>query len=254
MEDRRYIPISSPQNKIMKIKAVVFDLDGTLLPMDQNLFMKAYFGGLAKRLAPHGYDSEKLIGAIWLGSQAMVKNDGSKTNEEVFWDKFSEIFGEDVRKDEPFFEEYYCEDFDKVSASCGYNPEAAKAVAEIKKMGFRVALGTNPLFPSIATEKRVRWAGLDVSDFEFYTTYENSNFCKPNLHYYEHILKKLQLSAEEVLMVGNDVGEDMIAEKLGMKVFLITDCLINKDNQDISVYPSGSFLELLEFAKKVKLQ
>ena len=233
----------------MKIKAVVFDLDGTLLPMDQEIFTKAYFGGLAKRLAPRGYDSQSLINAIWIGSQAMVKNDGQKTNEEVFWDKFSEIYGKDVRKDEPYFEQYYHEDFDKVSASCGYNPEAAVTVSKIKDMGFRVALGTNPLFPSIATDKRARWAGLNVSDFEFYTTYENSCFCKPNLHYYEEILKKLNLSAEEVLMVGNDVSEDMIAEKLGMKVFLLTDCLINRENKDISSYPSGSFFELVEFVK-----
>ena len=249
MEVRRYIPISLPQNKVMKIKAVVFDLDGTLLPMDQSLFMKAYFGGLAKKLAPRGYDPEKLVKAIMLGSQAMVQNDGKKTNEEVFWDKFSEIFGEDVRKDEPYFEEYYYEDFDKVSDSCGYNPEAAVAVAKIKDMGLRVALGTNPLFPSIATEKRTRWAGLDVSDFEFYTTYENSYFCKPNLHYYEDILKKLNLACEEVLMVGNDVDEDLVAEQLGMKVFLLTDSVLNRQNKDVSAYPSGSFAELLEFIK-----
>ena len=249
MEVRRYIPISLPQNKVMKIKAVVFDLDGTLLPMDQSLFMKAYFGGLAKKLAPRGYDPEKLVKAIMLGSQAMVQNDGKKTNEEVFWDKFSEIFGEDVRKDEPDFEEYYYEDFDKVSDSCGYNPEAAVAVAKIKDMGLRVALGTNPLFPSIATEKRTRWAGLDVSDFEFYTTYENSYFCKPNLHYYEEILKKLNLACEEVLMVGNDVDEDLVAEQLGMKVFLLTDSVLNRQNKDVSAYPSGSFAELLEFIK-----
>ena len=233
----------------MKIKAVVFDLDGTLLPMDQSLFMKAYFGGLAKKLAPRGYDPEKLVKAIMLGSQAMVQNDGKKTNEEVFWDKFSDLLGEDVRKDEPYFEEYYHEDFDKVSASCGYNPEAAVAVAKIKDMGLRVALGTNPLFPSIATEKRVRWAGLDVSDFEFYTTYENSYFCKPNLHYYEDILEKLNLTCEEVLMVGNDVDEDLVAELVGMKVFLLTDSVLNRGNKDVSAYPSGSFAELLKFIK-----
>ena len=48
-------------------------------------------------------------------------------------------------------------------------------------------------------------------------------------------------------MVGNDVGEDMIARELGMQVFLLTDCLINKDNVDISQFPHGSFEELLAF-------
>lgn len=48
-------------------------------------------------------------------------------------------------------------------------------------------------------------------------------------------------------MVGNDVGEDMITQQLGMKVFLLTDCLINKQNADISQYPNGGFPELAYF-------
>ena len=48
-------------------------------------------------------------------------------------------------------------------------------------------------------------------------------------------------------MVGNDVAEDMIAQQLGMQVFLLTDCMINKANADISVYPHGGFEELKAF-------
>lgn len=48
-------------------------------------------------------------------------------------------------------------------------------------------------------------------------------------------------------MVGNDVKEDMIAESLGMKVFLLTDCLINREGQDISRYRHGSFDCLSEY-------
>jgi hypothetical protein len=48
-------------------------------------------------------------------------------------------------------------------------------------------------------------------------------------------------------MVGNDVREDMIAQSLGMQVFLLTDCLINRDNQDISAYPHGNFDDLKAF-------
>ena len=48
-------------------------------------------------------------------------------------------------------------------------------------------------------------------------------------------------------MVGNDVKEDMIAESLGMKVFLLTDCLINKEEKDISVYPNGDLNALLAY-------
>ena len=231
----------------MQITTVLFDLDGTLLPMDQDEFVKYYFGLLAKKLAPHGYDPQTLIKAIWAGTGAMVKNDGSCTNEEAFWNCFTALMGEDARKDEPLFREFYEKEFSGAKAACGFNPEAAKAVYAIRDKGYRIILATNPLFPAIATENRTRWAGLQPEDFELYTTYENSRHCKPNPAYYQDILDRLGLRAEECLMVGNDAKEDLIAGTLGMKVFLLTDCLINKDNTDISGCPQGSFRELLAF-------
>ena len=129
---------------------------------------------------------------------------------------------------------------------------AAETVAMLKQAGLRVALATNPIFPSIATEKRIRWAGLKPEDFELFTTYENSKYCKPSLGYYSELLKQLQVAPEECLMVGNDVGDDMVAEALGIQVFLLTDCLINKTDKDISDYHHGSFRQLLAFISNAK--
>jgi FMN phosphatase YigB (HAD superfamily) len=235
----------------MKITTVLFDLDGTLLPMDQNTFIKAYFGGLARRLATHGYDPQKLIDAIWQGTAAMVKNDGSSSNEDRFWQGFEAAYGKPARQDEELFAAFYREDFDKVSTSCGYTPLAREVIDTVKALGLRVALATNPIFPAMATERRIAWAGLSTSDFELYTTYENSRFCKPNPNYYRDIMQTLGVTPEECLMVGNDVGEDMVAQTLGSRVFLLTDDLINSKNVDISVYPHGSYAELLEFIKNL---
>jgi HAD superfamily hydrolase (TIGR01549 family) len=231
----------------VSIKAVLFDLDGTLLPMDMDAFVKAYFGLLAKKLAPLGYNSEKLISTIWAGTNAMVLNNGEKSNEAVFWDCFCSVFGKEALKDEPVFDEFYRTDFNKVKEVCGYNENANKTVKVLKEKGFRLVLATNPIFPAIATKNRSEWAGLDISDFEFFTTYENSCYCKPNTQYYNDILAKLNLNASECLMVGNDVNEDLIAESLGIKVFLLDDCIINKYGKDISKYNKGSFNELLEY-------
>ena len=230
----------------MSIRYILFDLDGTLLPMDQDVFIKAYFGGIAQKLAPHGYDPEKLIKAIWAGTYTMIKNDGSRTNEEAFWDYFTTIFGETARDDEKIFEEFYRLEFQKVQQVCGFDPKAAEMIARLKDMGFTLALATNPIFPAIATQSRMRWAGLKEEDFAFYTTYENSTFCKPNPEYYRQVLQKLGADPTECLMVGNDVTEDMVAQTLGMQVFLLTDCLINKEDKDISAWPHGSFDALME--------
>lgn len=232
------------------LQAILFDLDGTLLPMDQEVFVKDYLGRMAKFLAPYGYEPEKLVKAIWAGTGAMVKNDGSAINEEVFWSVFNGILEKNARDDEALFEKFYQTEFQKSRDVCGFHPESAKAIQKIKSMGYRVVLATNPLFPAVATQSRIRWAGLQPEDFELVTTYENARFCKPNLDYYREILGKLDLDGSECLMVGNDVGEDMIARKLGMQVFLLTDCLINRGNEDISQFPNGSFAELLRYLRR----
>ena len=235
----------------MSIKAILFDLDGTLLPMDQDTFAKAYIGGLGKAAVPHGYDPKAMMNAIMAGTVAMVKNNGDKTNEGVFWEALVDAFGESIKKDCHMYDEFYQTDFQKVKDVCGYEPRARDIIDFVKQKGFRVVLATNPLFPSVATESRIRWAGLNVEDFEWFTSYENSYHCKPSLDYYRDILDKLALVPEECLMVGNDVGEDMIASQLGMKVFLLTDCMINKKNEDIAEYPHGNFDELLEYIKNM---
>lgn len=232
------------------MKTLLFDLDGTLLPMDQDLFIKAYFGGLVKKLIPHGYDSKALINGIWAGTGAMVKNDGAKTNEAVFWDCFCGLTRADARKDEPVFEDFYRNEFQTVQKVCGFDYRAAETVRWLKERGCRVVLATNPLFPAVATHSRVRWAGMVPEDFELITTYENSRHCKPNPDYYRDILEILGEAPENCIMVGNDVGEDMIAGELGMQVFLLTDCLINKGNADLSAYPQGSFPELMQYLEQ----
>lgn len=233
----------------MRISAILFDLDGTLLPMDLDTFTRAYFGLLAAKLAPYGYEPKTLFGAISAGIAAMSQNDGSAGNETVFWNAFTEIYGKDSKKELPVFEEFYRTDFNKAKDSCGFTPMAKEVITFLHENKIPVILATNPFFPAIATENRVRWAGLCPEDFTWITTYENSSFCKPNPAYYLEILNRFGLKPEECIMIGNDVTEDMVAENLGMKVFLLTDCIINKENKDISVYPNGGFPELLDFLR-----
>lgn len=237
--------------KNTKLTTVLFDLDGTLLPMDQDVFTGGYFKLLAKKLAPHGYEPKSLVDSIWAGTAAMVENDGSRTNETAFWDKFSAIYGERALVDKQLFEEFYNVDFRSAEQFCGKNPKSAKAVREIKARGLRVALATNPIFPDTATRTRIGWTGLSPEEFELYTTYENSHFCKPNPDYYLEVTRNLGVSPDECLMVGNDVGEDMVAERLGMRVFLVTDCVINKAGIGIERYLRGGFDELLRFVEEL---
>ena len=237
----------------MKKKMILFDLDGTLLPMDQDAFTKAYFVTLIKKLAMMGLpasseEERQLLGkAVWTGTYAMMKNDGSKTNEEVFFSVFGACTGVDMFARKPEFDEFYRKEFQEVASVCEKNPLVASAIDDIKGRGYRVAIATNPLFPLIANEQRLKWAGLELSSFEFCTCYENSRYCKPKLEYYRAITDHLGVDPTECIMVGNDVKEDMVAKRLGMDVFLVTDYIINSDNEDIEQYPHGNWEDLLRW-------
>ena len=90
----------------MSIKMVMFDLDGTLLPMDMEEFTSGYFKMLAAKAAPRGYEMKSLVKAIWHGVAAMVKNDGHCRNEDAFWEDFVSIYGEQALKDKSIFDEF----------------------------------------------------------------------------------------------------------------------------------------------------
>lgn len=231
----------------MNYKAVLFDLDGTLLPMDLDAFTKQYFGAIAKWLAPHGFEPNATVDAILRGSYAMVKNDGSRSNEQAFWEDFEGRMG---KVDRALFDAFYREKAPALVATCEENPRAHEAIEAVRASGALAVLATNPMFPAVFTELRAARAGLDVGELTMVTTYENSCHCKPNPAYYEAILRTLSLNPRDCLMVGNDVEEDIIpAASLGMSTFLVTDWLINKRERDITVYPHGDFDALLAFLK-----
>lgn len=232
-------------------KAILFDLDGTLLPVDMDVFYHADFNGIGVRLAPLGYDPRNLLKAFQDSTIGMLTNNGNKTNQEVFWHHFRSVLGEKVMDDAAVIESAYLEELQKLKDFCEIHPMAAEVVRRSRELGYRVILATNPVFPASLTHSRITWAGLKPQDFEMITTFENSRFCKPNLEYYRDILSTMGLEAEECLMVGNDTREDMVAEELGMKTFLLTDHVLNKDNRDISQWNHGSFPELIQYIQEL---
>ncbi len=236
----------------MKTKMILFDLDGTLLPMDQDRFTEAYFNSLCRYMAGCGFEPSAFGKSIWKGIGAMIRNDGSRLNEAVFWDAFCSVWGEAAMAHLPDFDAFYRTEYDKVSGICGYQPKAAETVQGLHDRGLRLTLATNPLFPTMAIEKRCRWAGVDPELFDRITVYENSSYCKPNPDYYREILEKTGYAPEECVMVGNDVGDDMVAETVGMRVFLLTDDLINKSGADISRYPHGDYQALAAFLAELE--
>lgn len=235
------------------MNTILFDLDGTLLPIDQTTFVESYMYQLGAKFIPLGYDSDSIIKAVWHGTKAMILNDGSMTNEQRFWDTFAGILGEDARQLETVFENFYKNEFDQIKNTITPNPLAKYCVDTLKQKGYTLVLSTNPLFPKVATHARLAWAGLHVDDFALITTYENSSFSKPNLDYYSEILTKIGKNVEDCIMAGNDILDDMCVLDLGMASYLITDHIVQHENTDLSKYVHGSFKEFTDFVDQLPM-
>ncbi len=230
------------------ITTVLTDLDGTLLPFEQDDFVKLYFGGLCKKLAPLGYQPDHTVKSVWAGTKAMITNDGGRLNSEAFWDTFNAM-NPGLPDARPVCDDFYCNEFDSVKQCLKYIPDRKPLIDGLKAAGLRVVLATNPIFPLVGVSTRLGWIGLSPEDFELVTNYDNNTFCKPNPRYYEEILAKLGVKPEECVMLGNSIPEDMTAEKLGMKVFLVNEFIEDPDGAGGSGYAQGNMEQAIDFVK-----
>ena len=140
-----------------EIKAIFFDLDGTLLPMEQDYFVKQYFKGIAAYAAPFGMDPKLLIDATVAGTRDMIKNDGANTNMQVFWNTFFKFIGEERTELIGILDDYYLGGFKILREYTGENSLAKDMIAAARRNGRKVVLATNPVFPMQAQLERISW-------------------------------------------------------------------------------------------------
>jgi FMN phosphatase YigB (HAD superfamily) len=233
-----------------KLNTILFDLDGTLLPMNMNLFEKIYFEELAKDFADI-MSPKELAKNIWSSTKIMVENTEHKTNEEIFMTDFTTRMNMELPILQKRFDAFYDTRFFKIKKSVIDIDSIKESVKILKAKGYTVALATNPLFPEKAIHHRIRWAGFEPEDFSYISTFEKNHYCKPQLKYYEEILKDIKKNSEDCLMVGNDVQEDLIAKKLGMKTYLITNNLLHRTDEEIITDYTGEYEDFYEFVKNL---
>lgn len=227
-----------------KRTTILFDLDGTLLEMHTDPFVKQYFQELGKYVGDR-FDAETLLKIIWDATKAMiVSTEPDKTNEQVFIEHFVTKSG--IAKEDawPLFDAFYREVFPTLSHLTYPSPWGKKLVNTAKEHGYRIAVATNPVFPREAIHHRLAWIELAPEDFELVTVYEESHFTKPNAGYFQEICTKLGVDPTECIMVGNHMQEDMVAGKLGMKTFLVTNYMEDRGEPQYPVDQRGNIEEL----------
>ena len=229
------------------INTVLFDLDGTLLPINDKVFEKLYFGGLVEHLKDL-ISAQDLIELIWACIQETVLDISDKTNEEAFFEAMAKrVDAQKLETMKQRFMHFYATDFDRVRHAVVPSPTLKEAIHKLKDKGYRCVIATNPLFPRLAIEKRIEWTGIERHHFDYVSSFEDNHFCKPQVKFYQEILDHIHAQADECLMVGNDATEDMIARTLGIQTFLLTDHKIQKGDHFYKADAEGDAKAFLDF-------
>lgn len=230
------------------MNTILFDLDGTLLPIDMVLFEKLYFEELSKNFADIISPGE-LAKNIWSSTKIMVGNTEYITNEDIFMADFTTRMNIELPVLQKRFDDFYDTSFLKIKEYAIDIKCIKESVKILKLKGYTIALATNPLFPEKAIHHRIRWAGFQPEDFSYISTFEKNHYCKPQLKYYKEVLQDINRKPEDCLMVGNDVQEDLIAKKLGLKTYLITNNLLHRTDEEIITDYTGEYEDFYEFVK-----
>ncbi len=231
------------------ITTILFDLDGTLLPIDTEEFTEKYFMEISIKLKDY-LTSEEVVKNIWDSTKYMISNiDPDKTNEEAFFEDFYERINHKAEIINPIFNDFYEKDFNNIRGISTKSKYMVDAVALLKQKGYDLVVATNPLFPERAILHRIEWAGLNKDDFIFISSLEKMHYCKPHLEFYEEVLDIIQRCPQHCMMVGNDIEEDMIAKNLGMKTYLIKDHIIGTITEDLIIDYKGNYEDFYEFVR-----
>ncbi|HHT48010.1 MAG TPA: HAD family hydrolase [Firmicutes bacterium] len=210
------------------IKHLLFDLDGTLLPIDLDFFFDNYLTALSAKFSTV-IAEEEFKAHLLASTMAMVKNDDpTLTNEEVFWQDFPKRIGFPRSFLEPVLLKFYNHEYRLLGENLPPAGPVRTLLTSVFQLGFSVTIATNPIFPLYALEERLAWINCHDFPYRLITSMEQMHYCKPNPNYYRELLDLLGAKAEECMMIGNDIEEDMVAGLLGLKTCLVTDRLINR--------------------------
>jgi FMN phosphatase YigB (HAD superfamily) len=206
------------------LKAILFDVDNTLIFFDELEFYKRYLLQVSKvfvDMMPSDLFEKKLLSA----TQALMENHGKMSNAEYFMNIFCKGFEGEREEIWERFMRFYETEYDQFQTLVSVPKGVREVFFQLQNKKLKLVIASNPMWPLDVQMKRLSWAGLGDLHFDLVTHIENMSYCKPRIEYYEEICTKVDERPESCLMVGNDPINDMIVATIGMRTFLIVDNL-----------------------------
>lgn len=194
----------------MAFEYIFLDYDGTIIENVESEFLKVYFSLFSKKA---GMDFETVLNLVMSSVEEVIKNPDSTKN---LYEKFTDAISKKSTKSKEewikIFNDFYAHDFDELQSIVKPNEPLIKLIKLTKK---KLIFASNPLFPQIATYKRIKFTGLEPEIFCYIAHMENSTYAKPNPLFFKEIIEKLHLPASRCVMIG-DTEFDMACENVGI--------------------------------------
>lgn len=234
-----------------EIRAVLFDLDGTLLRVQMAEFIPRYIHGLAKYCVDY-VTPKKFEQAMLSAIRSLIRHtgDGEITNEQRLFSILQQQLTVPEKVLRQALESYRQGDIEELQPLVKSIPLATTIVKECLQQQIPLVLATNPVFPEFMISARLKWAGLDDLRFDHLTSYENSRYCKPQSGYFSEIAAQLGIEPKHCLMVGNDTQHDLAAAAVGMQTFLVDTWIIEREGSSWPCEHRGDHLQLQQFLQQ----
>jgi len=194
------------------IKAVLLDLDNTLLTNPDAAFASAYL-----RLADEYFLARWRIAGmsriLLEVSRALAgPRNGYRTNTELAMDIISSAVQKPLDEITATFDDFYQTVYPRLKdVTQPIGDVALRIIETLRERQMALVIATNPLYPPEAVRQRLLWAGLPA-DFQHYTLVThagNMHFAKPDPSYYIEALARVGVEPDETIMVGDSLQNDI---------------------------------------------
>lgn len=211
------------------IKAVLFDMDDTLLDINLTAFMTRYVADVSHILSAISGRPALSFGLPFARSYLALASERRKdslTNLAFFFREFERLSG--VPVSEPaivdavtYYERELLPRLSGGLVAARPMEGGLAAIERVDDLGLTCALATNPSFSEACIRVRMGWARIDDAPFARVSHMGNSTRLKPSAGYYEEFVSALGLAPEECLMVGNDARRDFSHPDVGLRTIYV---------------------------------
>jgi len=207
------------------IEAVLLDLDNTLIHNPDHQFALAFMQCIDEHFQKY-LGVKDISSGFRKGIKALSSQIHRNTNTKVMIETLVDETQLSLGKIQETYQSFYVESYPTLQHHVSPVAKATNLIEYLFEHDMSLIIATNPLYPTIAIQQRLVWAGLEkyLDNFTLVTSSDNMHTCKPNIGYYSEILDRIKLPAKQCLMIGDSLRNDIKpAKQLSMQTYHIAD-------------------------------